>query len=338
MTAPGSTSETSADTTVDTTAAADTGTETSTSSGGSDESSTGEMVDDCSGFALPGEAFYPEGIERAADGTIWVGSFVTGEIVQLTDVDAEPVMLAPPGGDVVQAVGLRYHDDLEILWTCSVDTQGMSGSSLVGISTADGTTSVTHALPPGTFCNDVATDADDNLYITDSFASQILVLDAADRLTADSLAVWSDEVVLGAGAAPGDFTLNGIAVIGSDVFTVRSDNGELYRLPILGDGSAGAAVTIDLGADLLFSADGLTADADGTLLVARNFLGVLDRVTLDGDTGTVTNIAMDLNIPATLVVDQGIALVTETQFDHLFMPDEAGPPDLPFCVAAVALD
>nr|WP_206607084.1 hypothetical protein [Sandaracinus sp.] len=74
--------------------------------------------------------------------------------------------------------------------------------------------------------------------------------------------------------------------------------------------------------------------------VVRNFARAIDRVVVaqpDSDgivAGTVSSVATGLDVPASAVLRGDQLLVTLTQFDSLFMPDAAGPPELPFCVGS----
>lgn len=291
------------------------------------------------GLTLPGDAFYPEGIALGPDGEIAVTSVATGHIVRfLAGQTRDPETLVAPGGDVVNGVGIRYDADAGLYWVCSNDLSGASVPALLGIDPEDGSTEVRHTFPAGSFCNDILVTPNNDVYVSDSFAHRIWSVAAGARRTADSLAVLSEESAFGEGANAGDFTLNGMALDGDALYVVRSSTGQLWRVPIAGDGTAEAAVEIDLGDADLVNADGLVLEAPGQLLVLSNFSGEVERVTISGDSGTVTAVATGLDLPASgLLTGDGDLLVTLTQFDHLFMSETAGAPELPFCVGRVEL-
>lgn len=280
--------------------------------------------------ALPGEALYPEGIAIAADGTILVGSLREGSILRVPPgaeaAEAEPYA-APGANGMVSTVGLHADETRGLLWACSSDPgvsplTGASPPALKWFDLATGAAAGSAELPEGGFCNDVAADADGNIYVSDSFAPRILVLPAG----AGELTTWlSDPAFAGDG-----FNLNGIAVAGGALHAVKYNSGELFRVPIGEDGAAGApeAVALERALEL---PDGLRAAGDDLLVVEG--AGRLSRV---ASGGAVTTLADGLDGPTSVAVSGGDAWVVEGQLGNLFDPS-SGAPDLPFQLVRVAL-
>lgn len=277
-------------------------------------------------IALPGDAYYPESISADADGTLYVGSLVTGQVVAFADGDTDGTVVVGPGSGVTGVAGVTIRGDE--LWLCSIDTTFQRPTEIRSF-TLDGVALTTHAIGANRFCNDLAFDAAGMLYITDSFNGTVL------RLAPGAAAPepWLEDAAL-APAMQGGFGLDGIAVVSGAVFVNKFDTGGLYRIAIGAGGVAGPAQPIAV-TPALTAPDGMRAlDAD-TLLVAEGS-GRLTKVAVDGSTATATAIASDLDQPTGVVVARGSAWVAEGQLGRLFaMPPQA--PNLPFAIRRVDL-
>jgi len=290
-------------------------------------------VDRCGdGLELPAGSAFPEGITMGDDGTLYVGTIGTGQILSYPGA-AEPAQELVAMGDTFgNVIGLLFDSDRSILWACNSNLADFTGAAVVGVDPSDGSVAVRHAFPsdPG-FCNDLALDADGNLYVTDTVGHRILRLPAADAMTADSLELWTDDAVLAVSA--GEFGLNGIAVIDSDVYVVIFQTGAVFRIGIQGSGNAGAIEELNVDTTLM-GPDGLKAFGATTLGVVQNFGGELTRLEVSGTDVTATTIQGGLDAPSTFVMDDGagIAWVVESQIDDLLA---GSAPDTPFCVRRV---
>jgi sugar lactone lactonase YvrE len=286
------------------------------------------------GLEVPGAMFFPEGIARADDGTLYVGSLATGEIVSYAAGSGPAATFVAAGGALTNTVGLVHDAARSLLWVCNSNLETFMGAQVVGIATADGTVTVSHAFPTGAgFCNDIALDADGNLFATDSVAQRIIQIPAADALTADSAAVWSEDAMYGVGE--GEFGLNGIVVEGGNVYTVIFANGKVFRTPVETDGTAGTIEEITPAAALM-GPDGIKRLAADTIGVLQNASGTFSSLDVSGSPATVTEISTGLDAPSTFAVDStaGVAWVVESQVNDLLGGTD---PDLPFCVRRVAL-
>ena len=159
--------------------------------------------------------------------------------------------------------------------------------------------------------------------MADSFGSTI------QRLDGGALAAFAHDPGF-APAAQGAFGLDGIAVVGPDVYVNNNSTGALFRVALATGAVTPIAVTPPLD-----HPDGMRLAPDGTLVVVEG-VGRLTRVTLAGDTATAAPIAADLDQPTAVALARGAAWVSQGQLGRLFaQPSQA--PILPFLVERVAL-
>jgi sugar lactone lactonase YvrE len=287
---------------------------------------TDDVIDQPDELVLPGDMFYPESLIADDDGTLYVGSLVTGQVVAFADGETEPTVVIGASSGVVGVTGVTIRGDE--LWLCSMDATFQRATEVRSF-TLDGIAGGTYPLPPNRFCNDLAFDAAGALYVTDSFNGTVLRLAPG----AANVEPWLDDPALAPGM-PGGFGLDGLSVVPGAVYVNRFDSGGLYRIAIGAGGVAGAAQEIVVTPPLV-SPDGMRALDERTLLVAEGN-GRVTRVTIDGAAATATPIATDLDQPTGLVVARGSVWVTEGQLGRLFsMPSQ--PPNVPFVVRRIDL-
>jgi hypothetical protein len=254
---------------------------------------TGGPIGDTS-ITLPGDAFYPEGIAAAADGTLYVGSVNTRVIVQVPADSTTPSVFVPEGVAERGVIGLTVDDTRNLLWFCdSNPAAAVPGAAIVGVSLDDGTEVVRHAMPnpgsapapdagtgpdaglvadagasdagsapapaPASFCNDLIVDGTGNLFATDS-SGRIFRVPAANVLAPNSASVW----LTGPAAAPamaGGFGANGIDIVGGTMIIANGDG--LWALnPNAPDAASTARklnLTLDGAPATLCGPDGLQA-------------------------------------------------------------------------------
>lgn len=152
------------------------------------------------------------------------------------------------------------------------------------------------------FPNGLARDDAGNLFISDSFKGSIFRVAPNGPVT-----VWSHDPLL----SPHGFVgVNDLAFNRDQTFlyTDNSDNGQLLRIPVRGDGSAGPAQIFVTSAPINGfpgAPDGIMFDVKGNLYVCTPILNRVQVIAPDGGlitslTGTGDN-AMDF--PASLVFD-----------------------------------
>ncbi|WP_224248474.1 SMP-30/gluconolactonase/LRE family protein [Hyalangium gracile] len=278
---------------------------------------------------MPIPDFFPEGIAHAADGTFYVGSYSTGRVLRQRPgrFFMEPFLPASTSGRGV--VGMKVHDASGTLWLCEVDLAQASPSALRAYDARTGAPRGSWPFPPGGGCNDLTLDPRGNVYATDAYLGAIRRL----RRGAPQLETWATDPSFM--APPGYPGLNGIAWDSGSIAVVKYDSGDLFRIPIQADGSAGTHTRITTDAPIGYP-DGILVQSPGVLLVLDNDNGRFLRVELSGDTGHVSLLASGFDNPTTLALHDGDAFIVESQFDHYFGIDPS-PPDLPFRVKRVWL-
>lgn len=339
-TSTASTTETTADTgsttseTTDATASA-TMSETTDGMESSDTSSTGSEICAQDQIELPGDDFYPEGTAYDSDGMLYVASLSTGTVVQMIPCETDPEELVATGGPLRNPVGMIIDETNDWLVVCDSDFSFATSPSIDVLERQTGILVATHEFDSPGFCNDLALDGDGNVYATDSSGARVLRVQAGDLSTDSPAENWATDPDFVVGE--GEFGLNGIAWDEADgLYVVNSQQGELHRITIEGNGDAGAITPIALDGGPLLLPDGMKWMGGGELMVIEGGLSALSRVTLNGDTASAQVVADGLDFPTTFGLIDGQAWVAEGQLDHFIGLDPA-PPEPPFVVSRVAL-
>lgn len=275
-------------------------------------------------LALPGSGFHPESLTADAEGTLYVGSLTTGQVVAFDDGATIPRTVleagAAGGTDVTGVAGVLVHGDA--LWLCSIDATFQRPTELRSFDLG-GAPLASHVLPATQFCNDLAFDAAGDLYATDSFSGNVLRLPSGGG--APEVFVQDARF---APASQGAFGLDGIVAVAGGLYVNTLDTGRLFHVDL-----ASRAITEITVTPPLAGPDGMRALDDHTLLVVEQ-AGRLSKVTITGATARSTPLATELDQPTGVVVTRGSAWVTEGQIGRL-LAGEA--PALPFAVRRVGL-
>lgn len=275
-------------------------------------------------LALPGDSYYPESL-NAADGTLYVGSLTTGEVVAFDDGSAQPRTVLAAGSDgVTGETGVLVRD--KTLWICSIDTTFQKPTEIRSFD-LHGTPIARYPLAANQFCNDLAFDGAGNLYATDSFSGTIVELPAGGS----AVETFVQDARFAA-IAQGAFGLDGIAYDGKGALYVGTlDTSRLFRVTLASGAIDEIAVTPALSAP-----DGIRVVDDHTLLVIEGGANRLSRVTVTGETAMATALSTTLDQPTSVVVARGYAWVSDGQINRLFSnPPQA--PNLPFQIERVSL-
>jgi hypothetical protein len=282
-----------------------------------------------SALTLPGDKYYPESLHAAADGTLYVGSLGTGQVVKFAPgATTSTTFLA--GGDPKGVAGVFVDSAGSTLWLCAADLSTTPPSTEVrSYDLATATKKASFAFSKPAFCNDFALDSSGNLFVSDSFGNVWQL-----KKGGSALAIWKTDPLLAPSTATG-FGADGIVLDGAgNVFVNTFSDARLLKIAINGDGTAGALTQITV-TPALKGPDGMRLLDATTLVMADGVAGTVTKVVLSGATGTSSTIgAGGLNGPTSVVKVGSTFWVSEGQLGHLTgaIP---GPPTTPFTVRAV---
>jgi streptogramin lyase len=135
-------------------------------------------------------------------------------------------------------LGVLADDKTNTLWVCQNNTGGRGGAPVVGqtalrsFDLKSGAAKGTYPFPTnGGVCNDMAVSSNGTVYATESFGNRIHRL----RPGATELEVWVTDPRLAA--------VDGVALLADGAVYVNTFfSGELFRIPVNTDGSAGTLV------------------------------------------------------------------------------------------------
>lgn len=288
---------------------------------------------------LPG-VFYPQSITSAADGTLFVGSIGTGEIVKYAAGSTQPKVIVAKADPQVLVPGLVVDDASSTLWVTTVkfDPGFANPRGELRSYDFDGRLRSTYLVPDqGSSIGEEPTIGPDHgVYVTDAFRGKVYVLKSGDS----ALREWTASDLL----KPTDpnfppFGAHGIAWDGAGSFYVNNYNASrLVRLPIKADGSAGTATEVSVQPALVHP-EGIRM-IDGKTLVATEHAGDpkngrLTRLALsDADHATGVTLRDHLKTPTNVTLARGSFWVTEGQTDQFLAGASGGTaaPQLPFLV------
>ena len=280
-------------------------------------------------IALPASFQYPNGISHASDGTLYVGSITSGQILQITPNGQTEIVFS--GNDEIFAgTALRLDEPRSILWGSSPDFLGMPDSSgeivrrsprIFAIDVRSGNVLQVILMPEGGFGNDLAIDPDGGVYITDSTlacihylapgTSQLQTWVADERFQAEPIGL--------AGIAR---RTDGVVIVGN------YSSGTLFKVIPQPEGSP-TVEEISLVRSLE-NPDGMQFAPDGSLILtegaATNGNGQLLRIDIFSAGITpkpVETLASDLKSPVNLTLVGQEIWVTESQIRHRLIPEQA---------------
>lgn len=235
----------------------------------------------------------PEGLAmNAAGDTAYVGLAPTGQILQIkvadgTVSDFGSVPMPPANKGFVLGVQNDKAGDFYVA-VASFDPTYQPG--IYKIPAAGGAGVLFAKDAKMNFPNGLVFNAAGDLFVTDSAAGTIFKIDDKGVVT-----TWlTDPLITGDIAAKCPSGLgfpigaNGIVLSGTDFYVTNTDKASMAKIAIKADGTAGA-VTDFVATDCMNfgGPDGLSADADGTFLVASNGINSITRVGTDGKVSLV---------------------------------------------------
>ena len=244
-----------------------------------------------------------ENLTSSQDGSVYFGSTAKGTIYRAAPgaAQAEPWIQASAAG-LTNVLGVLADDKTSTLWVCQNNTGGRGGAPVVG-QTALRSFDLKTGAPKGTFpfptnggvCNDMAVAPDGTVYATESFNNRIHRL----KPGATALDLWITDPKLAA--------VDGVALLADGAVYVNTFfSGEIFRIPVNTDGSAGTLEKIETSVPLS-RPDGLRAVGPQTLIQAEG-QGRLAELTIKGNRAEVRVLQEGLKAAT------GVTMVGSTAF------------------------
>ncbi|MEK6681572.1 MAG: DJ-1/PfpI family protein [Nitrospirota bacterium] len=294
-------------------------------------------------YTLRGENVYPEGIAYdSKTESLFVGSFYKGEIQHIQKGNV--TVFVPAGQDELHSVvGLFADAKRRRLWVCNSEagasqraTPESIGKASVHIYNLDSKAllkRIAFTQQSGHFCNDIALDANGNAYITDSFSPIIWKVGSTDFVLSEFV---NDDKFRGEG-----FNLNGIRITpdGKYLITVKMNSGQLFRISL----KDRSVIEIKLNRPI-DAGDGMIFSGKRELLVVEGFgakePGIATLIfSKDYSSATISKKLQSpkIKVPTTITIADGRLFVVNSQFNHLFKPEESGPPEPSFSIVGFDL-
>lgn len=292
---------------------------------------------------LPPGFQYPNGITHSSNGTLYVGSVTSGQILRITP-DGKTETFFPGTNEIFAATSLRLDEQRGILWGASPDFLGVRGAdgqvtrrshrifALSAKRNSAGndirTAKVLQVIPmpDGGFGNDIVLDAKGGVYLTDSSRPRIHYL--APGTT--QLRVWAEDEQF----RSRQIGLGGIARAANGVLIVGMfSDGKLLKVTPQAQGKP-RVEAIELPRSLE-NPDGMQFARDGSLLITEGAVssgnGRLLRIRniLDSETPKkIETLASGLESPVNLTIAGQTIWITESRIRHRLLPGkEAAVPD-----------
>ncbi|MDM9385205.1 gluconolaconase [Chlorogloeopsis sp. ULAP01] len=271
---------------------------------------------------------YPNGITRASNGTLYIGSVTSGQILRINPQGKIETFFA--GNDEVFAANaLRLDERRGILWGTSSDFLGvrtLNGETIrrphriFAIDTRTGKILRVILMPDSGFGNDIALDEDGGVYVTDSSRPRIHYLAPG----ATQLQIWAEDKRF----ASKEIGLAGIARK-SDGTTIVGlfSAGEILK--VIPQPQGGVKVEPILLVRKLENPDGMQFASDGRLLVIEGAINSgngsllrIDVLSPGTQPKSIETLARGMESPVNLTVSDREIWVTEARIRHRLLPGQ----------------
>jgi sugar lactone lactonase YvrE len=272
---------------------------------------------------LPGHRAFPESITSTADGTLYVSNIFEGGVLRVRGGKVEQ-WIAPGAFGSRSIYGVLADEKSGTLWLCSNDltkygmtAAGDAVSAVKGFDLATGRGKVSARFPEdsGTECNDLATDKDGNLFVTDTDNPRVLRLAKSTQ----SLKVFAEDPRF----RHKDGGPDGIAFADDGTLYINTFGGSsLFRIEVSGE-HAGKITRLKLSRSVS-GTDGMRPIGGNRFLMVDGQMN-LNIVTMTGDTANFEVLRAHLDGPTGVTLVGNTAWVAEGRFAFLEMPDQQPP-------------
>jgi sugar lactone lactonase YvrE len=277
---------------------------------------------------LPSGFQYPNGIARAEDGTLYVGSVLSGRLLRI-QANGQIEEFFPGNEEIFAVTSLRLDEARGILWGASPDVLGTRQPNgevvrrphrIFAIDSRSGQVLQVILMPEGGFGNDLALDPQGGLYVTDTAQPRIHYLPPG----ATQLQTWAEDERFRTQLR---FGLSGIAY---------RDDGALWvsmysegRLFLVTSQAAGRPKVEEIELPRkIDGSDAIQLAADGSLMMIEGGIegGNGRLLQLNGlEPGAKPEfevLAEGMNLPVNLTVAGQEIWVTESLFRHRLVPGQ----------------
>ena len=210
----------------------------------------------------PAAGEFPEGVTVGVTGTTYVSLIAPVAQIRKIDRDGDQSVLAQFGTAGFGPLGLATNSSGDLYVCLASFDPATRGVYRVA---PDGATTRLLGTEAILFPNGITLDPHGDLYATDSIAGAVYRIPRGGAAQ-----LWfSSPLLAGNGSAGLGFPLgaNGIAFGKKEVVVTNTEGARLVRIPVLPDGTAGAASVVAEG-PTLFGADGVALDVFGDAFVA----------------------------------------------------------------------
>ncbi|WP_340679919.1 hypothetical protein [Paraglaciecola sp.] len=269
---------------------------------------------------------YPNGITHDKNGALYIGSVVSGDILQISENGQQDIIFKETD-DVFAATSLRYDPLTDILWVASPDYLGVTDEAgnvtrrpnrIAAIELSSRQLIKIWFIPDGGFGNDIALDTKGGIYVTDSIKDRVYHLSSK---SSEFMVLLESELF-----TPGRLGPAGIALLPNDdlIIGLYSDGG-LVRVAQSNDGSGSEIHQLKL-TRALENPDGLYPLSDGRLLVLegapKSGDGRLSLIDLNTQPPyLVQTLVNGIESPLNLTLKGNELFITESRFRHILLND-----------------